>query len=50
MIKPYSIFGGEEEEKRTSCLGGLVGVILACWSSLVELGFSLFYLARVLES
>jgi hypothetical protein len=33
-----------------SCLGGLVGVILACLSSLVEIGFLFFSLVRVLES
>jgi hypothetical protein len=40
----------EEEKKRMLCLGGHARVILTCWSSLVELGFLVFSLARVLES
>jgi hypothetical protein len=48
--KTLGYIGGEEEKKRMSYFGGLVEVILACCSSLVELGFSLFSLAIVLES
>jgi hypothetical protein len=41
VIEAWDIFGGEEK-KRTSCLGGLVGVILVSCSSLVEIGFFCF--------
>jgi hypothetical protein len=37
------VFDEKEKEKKTSCLGGLVRMIHAHWSSLVELGFLLFF-------
>jgi hypothetical protein len=48
--KILGIIVGEIKEKRMSCLEGLIGVIVASHSSLLELRFSLFSLVRVLKS